>query len=93
MLNSKEKFTEKILLFGSYAKGTNFPDSDVDLFIVMNSSLRRDDRSREVSKLFPDRLFALDVVVFTPEEVAQSVQSKNSFITTILKEGKVLYEN
>ena len=82
----------KIILFGSRAWGRPSPDSDLDLFIVMPSSLRRDNRGMEISKLFSDRLFPLDVLVYTPEEVASSLGRNNPFIKEILGKGKVIYE-
>jgi predicted nucleotidyltransferase len=88
----RENFNpEKIILFGSYAWGKPSKDSDIDLFIIMNSNVRRDERAFEILKLFPDRFFGLDVIVYTPEEVRLSIKRGNFFIQEILKKGKLLY--
>ncbi|MBU0573259.1 MAG: nucleotidyltransferase domain-containing protein [Candidatus Margulisbacteria bacterium] len=84
---------QKIILFGSNASGSPNQDSDLDLFIIMPSSLRRDERSREVSNLLGDRLFPLDVLVYTPDEIASSLKRGNSFIKEILEKGKILHES
>lgn len=89
---AKELHPEKIILFGSYAEGKPHYYSDIDIFIIMNSDLRRDDRSVKISQLFPDRLFALDVLVYTPEEVELSLKRNNLFVKNILQKGKVIYE-
>ena len=83
---------QKIVMFGSRAWGEAKPDSDVDLFVVMPSKLRRDERSVEISKLFPDRLYPLDVLVYTPEELENSVRH-NPFVKEIIEKGKVLHES
>ena len=83
---------EKIILFGSLAKGKPHEYSDLDLFIVMRSDLRRDNRSLAISKLFSDRLFPMDILVYTPEELEDSMRRGNPFIKEILTEGKVIYE-
>ena len=83
---------KKIVLFGSRAWGNPSPESDLDLFVIMSSKLRRDNRSVEISKLFSDRLFPLDVLVYTPEEVEYSIKRGNPFIKEILEKGKILHE-
>lgn len=82
---------EKIILFGSLARGEMRQDSDLDLFIIMPSDLRRDNRSLEISKIFSERLFSMDILVYTPEEVNMSLKRNNPFIKEILEEGRVLY--
>ncbi len=69
----------KIILFGSYAWGKPTSDSDIDLFLIMDSNLRRDDRAVQVSDLFLDRTFPLDIIVYTPEEVEMSIKRDNPF--------------
>ena len=82
---------QKIILFGSYAWGKPTEDSDVDLFLVMESKLRRDERAVQISDLFPHRLFPLDVIVYTPAETELSLKRGSPFIKEILNKGKVLY--
>ena len=82
---------KKVILFGSCAHGKIGPDSDIDLFLIMKSNLRRDKRAIEVDNLFSDRLFPLDVLVYTPEEVELSLRRNNFFIKEILTQGKVFY--
>jgi uncharacterized protein len=80
-----------IVLFGSHARGTARPDSDLDLLVIEESALPRYQRAarylRALVGLFP----AKDVVVWTPAEVAAWAGVPNAFITTALREGKVLY--
>ncbi len=88
----KNKFNpKKIILFGSHAMGKSTEESDIDLFIVMESNLRRDERAVLISDLFPYRLFSLDIIVYTPEELELSLKRGNPFIKEILDKGQLLY--
>lgn len=82
---------QKIILFGSYAWGKPSEDSDIDLFLIMESSLRRDERACQIQKIFADRTFPLDIIVYTPKEVEESLKRGNPFIKEILSKGGVLY--
>ncbi|NJO83371.1 MAG: nucleotidyltransferase domain-containing protein [Blastochloris sp.] len=82
----------RIVLFGSHARQTARTNSDLDLLVVEESDLPRYRRAarylRALTGLFP----AKDVVVWTPSEIAAWSQVPNAFITTALREGRVLYE-
>lgn len=82
---------QKIILFGSYAWGRPTEDSDIDLFIVMDSDLRRDERAKRISGFFPNRVFPLDIIAYTPSELEFSLKRGNFFIEEVLAKGKVLY--
>jgi len=83
---------EKIILFGSYAYGMPGKNSDVDLFIVMESKEKPSKRRIEISKLFRDRQMPMDFIVKTPSEVKERLSMGDFFINRILKKGEVLYE-
>jgi predicted nucleotidyltransferase len=88
-----EKFDpEKIILFGSYAYGQPHADSDVDLFVVMESTLSAAYRSLEICRLIRPRPFPVDIIVKTPQEVAQALHKGDYFIKEIVERGRVLFE-
>lgn len=87
----KKYSPEKIILFGSAARGEFTPDSDVDLLIVKKDTpLYGIDRMRELRKLIKKRV-AADFLVYRPEEIERRLQMGDPFIRAILTEGKVLY--
>lgn len=83
---------EKIVLFGSRARGDHRPDSDVDLLIIQKTSEPRYRRSVPIRRAVVGLLPSKDVVVYTPSEVEAWKDVPNAFVTTALTEGKILYE-
>jgi len=83
---------EKVILFGSYARGNPTQDSDVDLLVVWKTRRPRLDCRMRISGLFPDRSFPMDIVVRTPEQVRESLAGFDPFIQEVHSNGKVLYE-
>ena len=82
---------ETVILFGSYARGEARENSDVDLLIVADSDQPRFKRSRTLYQLIKPYPFAMDLLVYTPEEINAGRRSPLSFVSTVLQEGKVLY--
>ena len=82
----------KIVLFGSHAKGRARPDSDLDLLIIEESDLPRYRRSGRYRRVLCGVFPAKDIVVWTPQEVDEWKAVPNAFISTVLAEGKLLYE-
>ena len=82
---------QKIILFGSAAKGKFTPDSDLDFFILKKNvpNLGRD-RYRELSKMV-ERNIAVDFLIYKPEEFSRGVKAGDPFLKTVLNEGKTLY--
>ena len=86
----------KVVLFGSWARGDARPGSDVDLLVVEDRSdaprYQRAGRYRMALRdILPDR--DIDIVVWTPEEIAEWANVPQAFISTVVREGQVLYEN
>lgn len=79
---------EKILLFGSAARGEQDEASDLDLIIIKRTSERFLRRLLSV----PALPVAADVFVYTPEEFAAMQAQENPFILTALQDAIVLYE-
>lgn len=82
----------RIVMFGSRARGEQGTDSDLDLFVEMESDKPPRQRVRAMHELFSRRRWAMDLVVYTPEEVERMRNVIGTLLYTIEREGKVLYE-
>ncbi len=82
---------EKIVLFGSYARGNPKPDSDLDLLVVMDSSEPRHRRAAPIRLLFRPTRCPMDILVYTPEEIAYWNGTVNHIVTEALNTGRTLY--
>lgn len=82
---------ERIVLFGSHARGKPTKDSDVDLLVVMNYRGDSVDKAVQMRLRIP-RKFPLDLILRKPSEIRRRLAINDSFILTIFEEGKVLYE-
>jgi hypothetical protein len=82
---------EKIILFGSFAYGKPTSDSDVDLLIILDTDLPPKERSWEISRLLFPRPFPVDILVKTPQEIAQAAKAGDFFICEIISRGIVLH--
>ena len=81
----------QIVLFGSYATGGPGPESDVDLLVIMDSDEPMAKRIRRVLEVAKVRFLPMDVIVRTPEEIAERLAMGDFFLAEILEKGKVLY--
>jgi predicted nucleotidyltransferase len=82
----------RVILFGSYARGEAGPDSDLDLFVELDPPLPARGRSSVIKELFDPYPGPMDIVVYSPDEVAYWKQAPASLVASVLREGKVLYE-
>ena len=82
----------KIILFGSSAIGKTKKYSDIDLLIIQKSELPKHKRSIPIINALKDFEVPMDIIVYTPEEVGKWRDASTAFVTSVLKNGKVLYE-
>ena len=82
---------DKIWLFGSFAHGTPTSDSDVDLLVAMDTSLRNVQQAVEIRKAV-DFPFPVDLLVRTPEQIAERLALGDGFFRDVMTKGIVLHE-
>jgi predicted nucleotidyltransferase len=82
---------ERVILFGSHAYGTPTVDSDVDLLVVLDTSEPLARCAVRVAAAV-DHPFPLDIIVRTPDGLADACHRGATFATEILTRGVVLYE-
>jgi predicted nucleotidyltransferase len=83
---------DKIILFGSRARGEARPDSDFDLVVIKESDEPAHRRDAPLYLALAGLNAPVDVMMFTPAEVSDWSRVPQAFITTALREGKVVYE-
>ena len=91
---SKNSEVKKIILFGSYAYPdcTPTPDSDIDIFIVMDTNIERGKRIHSIAPLLHPYYFPMDMIIRTPQEIFESLEKGDLFIREIMEKGRVIYE-
>lgn len=84
----------KIILFGSYAYGEPDQDSDIDLFIIKDTTERPIDRRVNVRRIVSDkrRRIPFEPIVITQKELEKRIRIGDQFIEEILTKGETLYE-
>lgn len=91
----KQIEAEKVILFGSRARGDDNPNSDLDLLIIQkddfDKSKNRWNETIKIRKALKDYRISKDILLFSESEVDYWKDSLNHIIPTCLKEGKILY--
>ena len=82
---------ERIVLFGSYAKGQHRPSSDIDLLVIADLMGDPSMHLRRARQLASDHFPPVDIVIASPEEAANATRSDNPFLLSILESGRVIY--
>jgi predicted nucleotidyltransferase len=82
---------EMVILFGSYAYGNPHEGSDLDLLLIKQTNEHPLNRAAGLRMALRDMLLPMDILVYTPAEIAKDKERKFTFIYDVLKSGKVLY--
>jgi predicted nucleotidyltransferase len=87
---------QRIYLFGSCARGSYTPDSDVDLLIVEQNKFGPDrnrwSELKRIRKALKPFRVPKDVLVYSQEEFEKWENSINHIISHTVREGKLIYE-
>lgn len=83
---------EKVILFGTLARGQVHEWSDIDLIVVEKTVLPFFQRLRKVRRLLRPKV-GVDIMVYTPEEFAQLCADRPFFRNEIVAKGEVVYEH
>jgi uncharacterized protein len=84
---------ERIVLFGSYAKRTVHPASDVDLLVISNVDTNSRFHLRQARQLAADCFPPIDIIFATPADISQAASARSPFLLSILGSGVTIYEN
>jgi predicted nucleotidyltransferase len=82
---------EKVILFGSHARGEASPDSDVDLLVVMPVRGSRREKAVQIGVALQDIRVAKDIIVTTPENFEWRKGVPGTIERPADREGLVLY--
>jgi len=83
---------DKIILFGSQARGTADKHSDVDILVISPVEGDRFDLILDMYKSLKGMLLARDIVVLEPDEFELDRQIPGTIARPAWKEGRILYE-
>ena|SRR5579859_6916884 len=83
---------DKVVLFGSRARGDASGRSDYDLLVIKESSEPGFRRDVPIYLALAGVSAPVDVLVYTPQEISDWSAVPQAFVTTAMREGEVLYE-
>ena len=87
----REFHPDRIILFGSHARGDAGKYSDVDLLVIMPFEGHSARKAADIRiRLKPS--FPLDLVLRTPETVERRLALGDFFLQEVMEEGRVLHE-
>jgi len=82
---------DRIILFGSAARGETGPDSDIDLLVIKQGVAHRGQLAGQIHRALVGVAVAVDVVVATPEDVEYLRDKVGSIMGPALREGREIY--
>lgn len=82
---------DRIILFGSYASNSAKEDSDVDILVIMDHDNPRNVDQAIAIQLKVDAPFPMDLIVKRPADISERVSMNDTFLKSVLQEGRVLY--
>ena len=82
---------DRIILFGSAARGELSPDSDLDVLVVKSGVEHRRRLAQDIYMNLSGVGVGVDIIVLTPEDIDAQRGSVGSIVGPALDEGRVIY--
>jgi predicted nucleotidyltransferase len=82
---------DRIVLFGSAARGEMGPDSDLDVLVVKSGVQHRRRLAQDIYMNLSGVGVGVDLIVLTPEDLEAQRDSVGSIVGPALNEGRVIY--
>ncbi len=83
---------QRILLFGSAARGSLTADSDLDVLVIMRGPVHRRQLAQKIYRDLHGVGAPVDVVVVTEEDIVSYGKKPGTILRPALAEGQVLYD-
>jgi uncharacterized protein len=83
---------ERIILFGSAARGQMGPHSDLDILVIKSGDIHRRRLAQEIHMNLWGVDYAVDIIVATPEDIERYRDSLGLVYKPALREGRVIYD-
>ena len=83
----------KIILFGSWARGSAREDSDLDLLIVLPKVEHKRKAAIQIGNSLSNLPIGKDIIVTTPEDIEKHGKTVGDILLPAIEEGKVIYED
>ena len=88
----REARPEKVILFGSYARGDFHEGSDMDFLVIMDRSVNRGKEMVRLRRALSPMRIPVDIIVKSRTYVKDWGDVPASFLFNALREGRVVYE-
>lgn len=82
---------ERIILFGSAARGEMGPESDIDILVVKSGVEHRRRLAQDIYMNLSGVGIAVDVIVLSPEDITAQRDRVGSIVGPALDEGRLIY--
>lgn len=79
---------ESVVIFGSYARGDNKINSDIDILIITNSLVNENELQDKISKIDSK----IELLILSKEEFKNRVLNFNHQLLSLFMDGKIIYD-
>ena len=83
---------QRVLLFGSGARGEYNKDSDLDILVIMSEDVHRRKLAQKIYRSLRGLGAPVDVIVVTEDDVKNYGDKPGLILRPAIKEGQVLYD-